>query len=210
MKHLANIPSFKYGHLWSTKWSGFYEIRDWTCDGKCQPGKYISHASLYNTMGPRPARPHRVCVIARLSPCYSSRKSTHFPQEIAFQNAVCKMLTIWSQPQYVEGNTARMQRIVYMCVCVCVCPKLILNSNLAKSRSSITSVTIVKSVSNFAQSTAVILPCSVQNVKAIGQLNHESLANEISRDLSLRWISDGYPILHKVNLPGAASALGEL
>ena len=67
-----------------------------------------------------------------------------------------------------------------------------------KSReiSSITSVSIVQSVWNFAQSTAVTLSCSVQNFKAISQL-HELWANEISRDLSLRWISDGYPILHK-------------
>ena len=47
-------------------------------------------------------------------------------------------------------------------------PKRILNSNLAKSRSSITSVSIVQSFWYFAQGTAVILPCSVQNVKTIG------------------------------------------
>ena len=57
-------------------------------------------------------------------------------------------------------------------------------------------VRIVKSVCNFASCTAVMLPCSGQNFKAIGQLEHELWANEISRDLSLRWISDGYPILH--------------
>ena len=71
------------------------------------------------------------------------------------------------------------------------------NSNLAKSRSSITYVSIVQSIWNFAQSTAVILPCSAQDIKLIGQLKHELWANEISRDLSLRWISDGHPILHK-------------
>ena len=26
----------------------FYEIRDWTCDGKCQLGKFVSYASLYD------------------------------------------------------------------------------------------------------------------------------------------------------------------
>ena len=46
-------------------------------------------------------------------------------------------------------------------------PKPILNSNLAKSRSSITSMSFVQSFWNFAQSTAVSLPCSVQNFKTI-------------------------------------------
>ena len=49
----------------------------------------------------------------------------------------------------------------------------------------------------FAHSTAVLLPCSVQNSKAISQLKHDLRANEISRDLSSRWILDGYSILHK-------------
>ena len=40
-----------------------------------------------------------------------------------------------------------------------------LNSNLAKSILSITSVSIFQSVCNFAQSTTVILLCSVQNLK---------------------------------------------
>ena len=51
------------------------------------------------------------------------------------------------------------------------------------------------SVWNFAQSTAVSLPCSVQNFKPIGQLKRVLWRNEISRDLSLRWVWDGYPIL---------------
>ena len=62
MKHLANIPSFKHGHWWSAKWPGFYEICDWTCDGKCQLGKFVSHVSLCSTKGRRPAGPLRVCV----------------------------------------------------------------------------------------------------------------------------------------------------
>ena len=45
------------------KWPGFYKIRDWTCHGKCQLGKFVSHASLYNTKGRHPAGPHQVCVI---------------------------------------------------------------------------------------------------------------------------------------------------
>ena len=47
-------------------------------------------------------------------------------------------------------------------------PKRILNSNLAKSRWSITSVSVTQSFRNFAKSTAVSLPCSVQNFKTIG------------------------------------------
>ena len=40
------------------------------------------------------------------------------------------------------------------------------------------------------------MPCSVQNSKAIVQLNQKLWANEISQDLSLRWVSADYPILH--------------
>ena len=51
-------------------------------------------------------------------------------------------------------------------------PKLTLNSNLAKSRSSIKSVSVVLWFRNFAHSTTVILPCSVQKCKTIGVLAH--------------------------------------
>ena len=42
----------------------------------------------------------------------------------------------------------------------------------------------------------VILPCSEQNSKAIEQLAPMLWATEISRDLSLRWVSHGYRIFH--------------
>ena len=35
-----------------------------------------------------------------------------------------------------------------------------------------------------------------QNLKQIGQLKRMLWTNEISRDLGLRWVSGGYPILH--------------
>ena len=53
-------------------------------------------------------------------------------------------------------------------------PKLILNPNLAKTRSSITSVLILQSSWNWT--------------------------NEISRDLSSRWVWDRYPILLSVTM----------
>ena len=56
---------------------------------------------------------------------------------------------------------------------------------------------IVQSFWNFAQSTAVILSCSVQNFKTTEQLRNKLLANVISWDLGLRCVSDGYPIMHK-------------
>ena len=37
---------------------------------------------------------------------------------------------------------------------------------------------------------------TVQNLKTIGQRGQMLWTNEISRDLSLRWVSYGYPILH--------------
>ena len=48
--------------------------------------------------------------------------------------------------------------------------KVILNSNLSKSCLSITYLSVFQSSSNIAQSTAVILPCSEQNLKMIGKL----------------------------------------
>ena len=74
--------------------------------------------------------------------------------------------------------------------------KHILNSNLAKSPLPITYSIVLQLFWNFAQSTAVTLLCSVQNFKMIGQLRWMLWMNEISCDLSLRWVSDGYPILH--------------
>ena len=50
---------------------------------------------------------------------------------------------------------------------------------------------------NFAQSTAVVLPCSVKIFKPIGQIKQVLRTNEILRDLSLRWVSDGYPIFQQ-------------
>ena len=67
--------------------------------------------------------------------------------------------------------------------------KFILKQNLAKSRSSIIYRSVVKSFWNFEQSTAVILPCSVQNFKTIWQICNTLWSNEISRDLSLRCVS---------------------
>ena len=49
-------------------------------------------------------------------------------------------------------------------------PKLILSSNLAKYRSSVTFFKVGKSFWNFALSTTVTLPCSVQNSKTNRQL----------------------------------------
>ena len=59
-------------------------------------------------------------------------------------------------------------------------PKCILNSNLAQSRLPIPYFVIAQSFWNFAQSTAVTL--------LIGQPKETFWTNEISLDLSLRWI----------------------
>ena len=70
------------------------------------------------------------------------------------------------------------------------------NSDLAKSCLSVTYFAYDQWFWNFAQSTAVSLPCSVQNFKTIVYLCNKLWENEISRGLSLRWVSDRYPILH--------------
>ena len=45
------------------------------------------------------------------------------------------------------------------------------------------------------QSTAMISPCSAQNLKMIWQLSNKLRTNEISRDVSSRCLSNGYPIV---------------
>ena len=67
--------------------------------------------------------------------------------------------------------------------------KLIFNWNLTKSRSPITSISVFKSSWNSARSTAVILPCSVQNCKTILWLRNALCTNEISWDLGHARIS---------------------
>ena len=64
--------------------------------------------------------------------------------------------------------------------------KCILNSNLAKIRLPITGFAVAQSFWNYAQSTTVILPCSVQNFKMIGQLKRMLWMDEILRDLSFK------------------------
>ena len=60
-----------------------------------------------------------------------------------------------------------------------------INSNLVKSRLPRTYFSVAQSFWNFAQSTAVILPCSVWNIETIEQMKNMLRTNEISRDLSL-------------------------
>ena len=68
---------------------------------------------------------------------------------------------------------------------------LILNSNLAKSRLSISYFSVVKSFWNFAHSTTVLFPCSVQNFETIWQLKYILWINEISQHLSWRRVFGG-------------------
>ena len=53
---------------------------------------------------------------------------------------------------------------------------------------------IIQSFWNCAQSTAVILPCSVQNFKTIKQKTNKLWTNKISQNLSLRWASEVYTV----------------
>ena len=70
----------------------------------------------------------------------------------------------------------------------------------SKSRLSIPPISVVQSFWNIAQSTTVILPCSVQNFKTTEQLRNKLLVNEVSWVLGLICVSDGYPILHKAHV----------
>ena len=76
-------------------------------------------------------------------------------------------------------------------------PKIIINSNLMKTCVLVTSNTVIQSFWNFAQSMAISLPCSVQNLKMIGQPIKALWANEILLDLSLKRTSLRFPILYR-------------
>ena len=51
----------------------FNEIHDLTCDGKCQLGKFVSHASLYDTKGCQPEA-CRLCVVLIPHPVASEHR----------------------------------------------------------------------------------------------------------------------------------------
>ena len=76
-------------------------------------------------------------------------------------------------------------------------PKRTLNKNLTKSRFPITYFPITNSFWDFAQNTAVSLPCTVPNFKTMERIKQMLLSNQFSWDLSLSCISDGYLIFHR-------------
>ena len=75
------------------------------------------------------------------------------------------------------------------CAILDICPELTSNLNLAKYRSLITFVSVNQSFWNFVQSTAMIMPCNVQNFKVIESFKGILRKSELSWDLSLRWVS---------------------
>ena len=103
-----------------------------------------------------------------------------------------------------DGRWKCCQELRWWCTSALVCCeisiihlKVILKSNLAKSRSFITLISFFQSFWSFTQSTRLSLPCSVQKFKkTIGCMTNKIWTNDISRDLGLRWVWDGYPILH--------------
>ena len=112
-----------------------------------------------------------------------SAKKLRFPINDACQERPCPS---WTHTMWRPGAVAIQN----------ISPKLLLYTNLAKSRLSITYFSVALSFWNFARSTTVTLPCSVRNFKTIGQMKWILWTNEISRNLSLRWVSEGgYPIL---------------
>ena len=73
-----------------------------------------------------------------------------------------------------------------------------------KSRSSLTPVSVVQSFQHFAQSTAVILPCSVKNFKTYKQMIGKQDFARFEFTMSFRWISyiAQHPWFLALALPG--------
>ena len=63
------------------------------------------------------------------------------------------------------------------------------HSHHMKSRLPITYFSVTMQFWNLAQSTVVSLPSSVANFKMMGRLKRALWTNEISRDLSVKWVS---------------------
>ena len=112
------------------------------------------------------------------------------------------ILVIQSTPRQLSAIDLPAKWLSKRCVTDCHCPsrgavqykKLILNSNLEKSRSYIIPASVSKSLWNFLQSKAVIPPCSMLNFETIRLLKWMLWTNEISRGLTWRWVSDEYHI----------------
>ena len=66
--------------------------------------------------------------------------------------------------------------------------KLILNSNLVKTRSSMTSVAVVQSFWNFAQNSIVSLPCPVQHFETLKVMDKWVFAR-LEFKVRFEWIS---------------------
>ena len=97
---------------------------------------------------------------------------------------------------YIQDTNMVLPASARPCAIWDICLKRILNPNLAKSRWQITHASVYQSFWNFTQNTVISLPCFVQNFEPIGRLKRMLWTNVISRDLSLRRVSDGYLILH--------------
>ena len=78
---------------------------------------------------------------------------------------------------------------------------LVLASNLVKTCLPIAYCSVVKLFRNFPQNMTVPVHCSVQIVKTVWHQKWMFWTLEISRALSLRWVSDRYSILQQPSNP---------
>ena len=75
-------------------------------------------------------------------------------------------------------------------------PETHLKSYIAKACRSITSISVARSYRKFPLRTVISLLCFVQNFKTILHLKWMLSTAEGSRNMSLRWISDGYSLYY--------------
>ena len=139
-------------------WGWWFETPSWSLWCQCNGYPSETHLTL------------KSCEISfihniRLNRSIVSRFCSEHGSDALIFFLICVWINGWVNNG--EAGDLRRHRGHYDVNVMDIRPKRILHLNLAKSRSSITSVWIVQSFRDFAQSTAVMLPCSVRNFETI-------------------------------------------
>ena len=139
------------------------------------------------------------------SPCYQQGWGTS--AQLKLTAPLCQEFKVPPQPHISLGHPECEWQTI-QCQHTTVASETVLNFRFWEP--SITPILFAQSFWKFAQSTTVLLPCSVQNFKTIGYLSDELWTNEILQNLSWRGVSEGYHMSQQHQFDsGQVQAYGE-